>query len=242
MRRCYYACMPKLTSGMKRSGMKRCSSRPGRPCDNLRAQRLQELLDTAAELFVANGYQGTSLDAVASCAGASKRTLYAHYSSKAELFQAVVRRETDKMHRYAQSQLPLNEPVSQALERFGLEQIHLLSQERSVRLLRALIATAEPFPELARSFADVFSHKCTLALESYLRQKAQQGQLVLARPRLAAHLLQSMIVGPYILTAQLGLQPSSAVRNQKTYVRECVRTFLQAHAYQADPPVKKLPA
>ena len=38
-----------------------------------------------------NGYDGTSMDAVAAQAGVSKTTVYAHYADKLELFKAVLR-------------------------------------------------------------------------------------------------------------------------------------------------------
>ena len=48
------------------------------------------VLDAAVELLLVNGYDGTSMDAVAARAGVSKTTVYAHYSDKLELFKAVL--------------------------------------------------------------------------------------------------------------------------------------------------------
>jgi AcrR family transcriptional regulator len=52
------------------------------------------VLDAAAELLLLNGYDGTSMDAVAARAGVSKTTVYAHFSDKSELVQAVMRHGT----------------------------------------------------------------------------------------------------------------------------------------------------
>lgn len=48
------------------------------------------VLDAAVELLLLNGYDGTSMDAVAARAGVSKTTVYAHFADKLELFKAVL--------------------------------------------------------------------------------------------------------------------------------------------------------
>src|SRR5262252_8704646 len=53
--------------------------------------RPAELLAAALDLFVERGYAATRLDDVARRAGVSKGTVYLYFSSKEELFKAVVR-------------------------------------------------------------------------------------------------------------------------------------------------------
>jgi AcrR family transcriptional regulator len=48
-----------------------------------------ELIRVATELFAQRGYEGTSIEAVLSASGASRGALYHHFSSKADLFEAV---------------------------------------------------------------------------------------------------------------------------------------------------------
>lgn len=50
-----------------------------------------ELLEAALTLFVEKGYAATKVDEVAARAGVSKGTLFLYFSSKEELFKAVVR-------------------------------------------------------------------------------------------------------------------------------------------------------
>jgi len=56
-----------------------------------KAARPQELLDAALMAFVDKGLRATRMDDVARLAGVSKGTLYLYYTSKEELFKAVVR-------------------------------------------------------------------------------------------------------------------------------------------------------
>ena len=68
--------------------------RGGRPIQiNNWNRRHVVLLQTAAELFLAKGFEATSIDAIAQSAGVAKRfTSDARYTDKAELFLAAIAR------------------------------------------------------------------------------------------------------------------------------------------------------
>jgi len=57
-----------------------------RPAPN----RRRDLIDVAAEVFIANGYRRTQMDTVADALGVAKGTLYAYVESKEALFEAAV--------------------------------------------------------------------------------------------------------------------------------------------------------
>jgi len=52
--------------------------------------RRQQLLDAAVEVFAGLGFHAASMDAVADAAGVTKPVLYQHFSSKRELYLAVL--------------------------------------------------------------------------------------------------------------------------------------------------------
>jgi AcrR family transcriptional regulator len=53
----------------------------------------QEVLDVATEYFLEHGYQGASINAMARSSGISKESIYRYFSSKKQLFEAVIGRE-----------------------------------------------------------------------------------------------------------------------------------------------------
>lgn len=55
------------------------------------------VLDTAYALFLEHGYDGTSMDAIAAAAGVSKPVVYDCFSSKEELFSAMLDREEERI-------------------------------------------------------------------------------------------------------------------------------------------------
>src|ERR1700684_2412064 len=75
---------------MERRKAIKAAGRGGRPsrADALRLRG--RILEVATELFLAQGYGSTTIEAVAARAGISKRTLYHRFDDKAALFTAVV--------------------------------------------------------------------------------------------------------------------------------------------------------
>lgn len=55
------------------------------------ATRRQQLVEVATDTFGDHGYHPTSMNDVAAAAGVTKPVLYQHFSSKEDLFQAVLR-------------------------------------------------------------------------------------------------------------------------------------------------------
>jgi AcrR family transcriptional regulator len=59
-------------------------------------QTRQALLDAGRDLFVREGFHGTTLDRVAAEAGFTKGAVYASFPTKADLFLAIFERRTDE--------------------------------------------------------------------------------------------------------------------------------------------------
>ncbi len=70
-----------------------------------REQRRAQLLEAANEMFSAKGYHAAAMDDIADAAGVSKPVLYQHFSSKLDLYLALLDQACDR----------LVEVVSQAL-------------------------------------------------------------------------------------------------------------------------------
>lgn len=62
-----------------------------------RDERRGQLLAAASEVFVDRGYHAAGMDEIAERAGVSKPVLYQHFSSKVELYLAVLARHVDNL-------------------------------------------------------------------------------------------------------------------------------------------------
>jgi len=55
-----------------------------------KSKKRATILEGAVDVFISMGYELTSMDKIAETAGVSKRTIYNHFGSKENLFQAIV--------------------------------------------------------------------------------------------------------------------------------------------------------
>ncbi|MBV8967088.1 MAG: TetR/AcrR family transcriptional regulator [Mycobacteriaceae bacterium] len=62
-----------------------------------RGERRGQLLAAASEVFVDRGFHAAGMDEIADRAGVSKPVLYQHFSSKLELYLAVLQRHVDNL-------------------------------------------------------------------------------------------------------------------------------------------------
>ena len=60
-----------------------------------RGERREQLLEAASEVFVDRGFHAAGMDEIADRAGVSKPVLYQHFSSKQDLFLAVLAQHVD---------------------------------------------------------------------------------------------------------------------------------------------------
>lgn len=88
---------------------------------HMREQSRRKILDTALELFAANGFHTTSVDAIASQAGVSKGLIYNYFESKEQLLEELVMGTMRDM--MASFEPVLREPDARAQVRAFVEQM-----------------------------------------------------------------------------------------------------------------------
>src|SRR6201998_1697242 len=83
--------------GSNRPAETRGGSSPRRGNRLPRDERRGQLLIAASEIFVDRGYHAAGMDEIAERAGVSKPVLYQHFSSKLELYLAVLERHVENL-------------------------------------------------------------------------------------------------------------------------------------------------
>jgi AcrR family transcriptional regulator len=69
--------------------MKNTTEQAGGVRERKRQQTLERIAEVSLHLFVANGYEETTLDAIAAAAGIARRTFFYYYKSKDEMLIAL---------------------------------------------------------------------------------------------------------------------------------------------------------
>jgi TetR/AcrR family transcriptional repressor of mexJK operon len=187
------------------------------------------VLDAAAGLFMAHGYGAVSMDAVARAAGVSKATLYAHFSSKDQLFATIIGvacREKIALG----ALLPADATdVGAALATFGDRLLRFFLDERPLALHRVVIGESTRFPELGRAFYDNGPAALHAMFGAWLAGQTEAGRLAVSDPMMAAEQFVGMLRTSLFLRASLGLARATDDEIDAT-VSGAVTTFLKAYA------------
>jgi AcrR family transcriptional regulator len=135
-----------------------------------RGEQLREhILWVAKDVFLDTGFERASMDLIAARAETSKRTLYAHFENKENLYLAVV--DLVRSLFVARLETPADYPgtVAEKLVSFCGRYLETLLHDRAVLMCRLSMAEAARFPEgAARYFEVVFTTPRDL-LSAYLK-------------------------------------------------------------------------
>ena len=123
--------------------------RGGRPSREQAARIEDEILDSATDLFLTEGYGHTSVEAIARRAGISKRTFYHRFQDKADIFKAVVQRVIDRLRPRDVALLFEGNSIDEILHRLAILIARASLTSEALALHRVILAEAQRFPELA---------------------------------------------------------------------------------------------
>jgi AcrR family transcriptional regulator len=201
-------------------------SRAGRPTKAEGEQRRALVLDRALEVFLERGYEGATIDLIAAAAGASKRTLYAHYEDKTALFKAAVERAIE-LYAVDPDSLALadGDDLEATLLALGRMRLAHVISPVGMRLQRILNAEAFRFPEIFSWATERGSRPMNLLLADVLRRHAAAGRVDVENPDRAAVAFLSMVVGAPARLLQAGGRIDEAELDEM--VRFSVRLFLR---------------
>ena len=179
----------------------------GRPCQEDAVKRDARLIEIAARMFMQRGFEATTIDAVADAASIGKATLYARYRDKAALFEAVFQRQIDRwvIPLCQAAALPTTIRVEDALLTVSRRLLAVALAPEAIMVHRILISEASRFPELARIAHDLGWHRSNTILASVLMHYADDGQIAIGDPELAAEQFLSLVVGRQTRLALLGI-------------------------------------
>jgi len=150
------------------------NSLPALPLKHARRKdaRPGELLEAALSLFVEKGFAGTRVDEVAKLAGVSKGTLFLYFSSKEELFKAVVRENISGLFPEWSAQFDSYEGSTANLLRSSMRTWwQRLGSTQASGITKLMMSEAHNFPELAA----FYQHEVIQPGNALVRRVLQRG-------------------------------------------------------------------
>jgi TetR/AcrR family transcriptional regulator, mexJK operon transcriptional repressor len=157
----------------------------------------REIMQAATTLFVAKGYDGTSMDEIAATAGVSKQTIYKHFSDKDRLFTEIVlatTQQADHVIGLVLSTLSDTEDLAHDLKRLGRRFLEALMDEELLQVRRLVIANADRMPSLGRDWYEHGFKRLTAALASCFRILTDKQLLQIEDVYLAANHFAGMLL------------------------------------------------
>ena len=82
------------------------------------AERVLQILSTAARLFATSGYDGTAMRDIADACGISKSLLYHHFVDKDEIFARIALGSTRELYQFVHDRLPDGAAPSERIRAF----------------------------------------------------------------------------------------------------------------------------
>jgi AcrR family transcriptional regulator len=197
-----------MTTTPTAGGQARARRKPGAH------DKRKQVTDAAVELFLANGFDQTSMDAIAARAGVSKTTVYAHYSDKVALFKAVVERSGQSLAvQMDGSRLREEQDPQTRLKEIVLIVLEATTAPEFRAFLRVMISESTRRPDLAFAAETAGLVDVIGLIASILEDEARQHGYELTDARMFATVLLRMAVSGPQLDSLLfaGFRPSHAL-------------------------------
>ena len=201
--------------------------RGGRPSRAASEQLGELILDAATQMFLANGFGATSIDAVAQHLRMSKRTFYHRFPDKEALFAAVVHRIIERLRPAANIPLIAGADLEAVLERLAALILHAAISFQAIALHRLIVAESARFPELARVLAqEGAAEEATTLVAGLLEREASAGRIRIDDSRFAAQQFLQMVVALPQRRA-IGLGAPMSAQELRDWPRKVVDLFLR---------------
>ncbi len=206
----------------------------GRPSGSSWQRKHNAIAAAALVLFARDGYERTSVDAIAAEAGVSKRTVYSHYGDKENLFISVSRDTYEMMRNRVRDIVDRNlrdvedvADVAPALTGCVNEIVRTITRapERST-LVRLLLSEAPHFPALLGIWRN---RGIVPIIAEPLAKLAASGLLDADDPALAAEHLSALTFGQVNNKSMMGtIQLTDAEADR--IITSGINAFLRAYA------------
>jgi TetR/AcrR family transcriptional regulator of autoinduction and epiphytic fitness len=192
----------------------------------LSEQKRAAILQAASESFAKEGFHATTMDGVAARANVSKRTVYNHFASKDELFDALVDGLWAQMAP-ATTQLPAASlSLEKRLEKLALSRVEVLLSAEVIGLFRIVFAESVRSPALVRAYFGYQQRTDFLGMRTVLAEEQKRGRIKDCNHDVAAAQFWGLVLGPTFWPMALGLRSAPDATELELTLAESVKTFL----------------
>lgn len=199
-------------------------------------QKRHTVLQSAEELFLTRGFDGTSMDEVAVHAGVSKQTVYNQFANKASLFVEIVQSMTAQGTERVQTEMREPKTLAQVAAELSGHAERLLTivmTPKLLRLRRLVIAEADRFPELGRALYDGGPGRAIAGLAVHIQRWADRDLLSVSDAMVAATQFNWLVMGEPVNKAMFRADYVLSQAERGRHIEQAVRFFIAAYRIQS---------
>ena len=191
-----------------------------------RGRKFDQVLEGARAVFLADGFEGASVDAIARAAGVSKATLYSYFPDKRLLFMEVARTECESQIEETGALLVPESRPRDALAEAGRRITTFVLSDFGQAIFRMCVAERDRFPELGREFFRTGPEVFRNQLCDYIRHAIERGELTVEDVPLAAEQFVELCHAVLFVERIFGIRDSYTPDELNRVVDGAVATFM----------------
>lgn len=191
-----------------------------------RGRKFDQVLEGAREVFMADGFEGASVDTIAKRAGVSKATLYSYFPDKRLLFMEVASRGCGTLAEKTISEIEMSSPPPEVLSIVGHGMMNFMLSPMGQRVFRICVAESDRFPELGQRFWDSGPAMIEDLLVTYFKGAIDRGQLQIDDCSLAAHQFAELCKAMIFPRLVFGMQSSFPQDQVDSVIASAVDMFM----------------
>lgn len=142
-----------------------------------KAKRREAIISIARTSFLENGYEDTTMSLIAKNMGGSKGTLWSYFSTKEELFAAVLQSVASTFRAFMDTVLDPEKEVLATLTDFCRAFVVRITSPQAIAIQRIVISQAEKIPEVAKIFYEYGPAYNHAIISGYLKKQMTAGKI-----------------------------------------------------------------
>ena len=191
-----------------------------------KGRKVEQVLAGAHAVFMAEGFEGANVDAIAKAAGVSKATLYSYFPDKRALFAAVAQAACEEQTRRALSFAEEDGSFEERLFRGCRSFMEFITSPFGVQMFRTMVAESARFPQFGQHFWATGPGMAHQAMVEMFRGAEAQGLVQIDDYELAAETLTELCklyLHPRLI---LGVIDTVTPEDMDRIARHAVEVFL----------------
>jgi TetR/AcrR family transcriptional regulator len=196
-----------------------------------------ELLGAALDLFVEKGFAATRAEEVAARAGVSKGTLFLYFSSKEDLFQAVVRENISGRYAEWNEEFEAFEGSSADMLRYCMQVWwERLGATKASGITKLIMSEARNFPEIAAFYHREVIEPGKQLIRRILQRGIDSGEFKVADPEYAIYGVIAPMIFLIMMKHSLGAcVPADQAIDPQRYLASQVETLIHGLCVRPNP-------